>query len=433
MPALTKHTMMRVLSVGGFVTVFAVGFVYFWTGAGGQIPGITDRGKYEVSFLAGDVKNLRETGSASIAGVKVGTVKSETLEGEKTKVTLSLDGKFGPLHKGATVRVGVKSVVGQSYVDIVDGNGAELPDGSQLPVSAVKVPTDVDELLSTFDPTTRKDLSGAIQALDRATGGTSENTAKLMTGLGDLGREGFTAIDALSAQSRDLEQLVAETNTLMNALDTGQGQIADVVHDARVLTQATAGQSESIKETMRSMPALLSTARTATGKLSDLSGSLAPVAADLRTAAPDLSVALQQLPSVTADLRGLLPALNGTLDAAPATLSRIPRLGNDLDAFIPAARVTLKDVNPMLSYLRPYGRDIGAMLASFGASMDVVSENGIRPIRVAPIFNTRSYAGNPFPLSIDPLHWNNPYPAPGAAGEPKPFKGKYPRLERESK
>lgn len=433
MIGMTKHAMMRVLSVGGFITVFAVGFAYFWTGSGGQIPSVTDRGKYEVSFIAGDVKNLRETGSASIAGVKVGTVKSQTLDGEKTRVTLSLDGKFGPLHKGATVRVGVKSVVGQSYVDIVDGNGAALPNGSRLPVAAVKVPTDVDEILSTFDPKTRKDLSGAIQALDRSTVGTSENTAKLMTGLGELGREGFTAIDALSAQSRDLEQLVAETNTLMSALDTGEGQIADVVRDARILTEATAGQSDAIKQTMRSMPALLDTTQTATGKLGDLSGSLAPVSADLHAASPDLSTALEQLPPVTEDLRALLPALNGTLEAAPETLSRIPRLGNDVEAFIPAARTTLKDVNPMLSYLRPYGRDVGAMLANFGASMDVVSENGIRPIRVAPIFNARSYAGNPLPLSIDPLNWNNPYPAPGAAGDPKPFEGKYPRVERESK
>ena len=433
MKKLDKHAIVRLISVGGFVAVFAGGFVHFWTGAGGSIPGITGRGQYQISFVTDQVKNLRRSGDASIAGVVVGSVKDETLDGSRTKVTLSLDPDVAPLHQGATVRIGLKSIVGQSYVDIVDGEGTEIPAGGTLPDQAVIEPVDVDEVLGTFDPKTRKALSGTIRSLAATTHGTSGSLDQLMTGLGSLGREGYTAVDAIAAQSDDLRSLVRETTTLMNALDSGQGQIASVVSDARQLTMATSQQKDALAHSMRSMPSFLATARSATGSLTGLGGALAPVAADLRKAAPDLNVALAQLPSTTRDLQGLVPDLDATLTTAPATLKRVPAVGSDLHALLPAAQVTLGDINPMLDYLKPYGRDIGAMFANFGASMDVVSENGVRPIRVAPIFNTRSLAGNPLPLKFDPLHWNNPYPAPGQAGNPSPFKGSYPQVRSESK
>lgn len=423
----------RLISVGGFVALFVGGFLYFWTGSGGDLPGITDRGRYEVSFMTDDVKNLRTTGDVSIAGVIVGEVKDQTIENGKTRVLLSLDRSAAPLHEGATVRVGVKSIVGQSYVDVVDGKGPEIAEDSTLPDSAVREAVDIDELLATLDPKTRRELTGTVRSLGVATDGAGEDLSRLMSGLGDLGREGYTAVDAIAAQSSDLKAFIREATTLLDALDTGRGQIATVVGDARRLTEATSGQRGSIEDTMRTMPHLLASAKVATGRLGELSGSLAPVAADLRRAAPDLSTALVQVPAVSRDLRGLVPALDDTLAAAPATLDRVPTFSADVRAFIPSAQAALRDVNPMLAYLKPYGVDLGAMFASFGASMDVVAENGIRPIRVSPILNSRSFAGNPLPLTLDPLHWNNPYPKPGRAGDPAPFEGKYPRVERDPK
>lgn len=430
MKTLSKQSIARVISVGGFGLVSAVGFVHFWTGAGGTIPGVTDQGRYDVSFIADNVSNLRPSGDVSIAGVVIGKVTKETLVGGRTRVDLSLDGSVAPLHDGATVRIGMKSIVGQSYVDLVDGTGSTMPAGSTLPAAAVTPPVDINHVLSIFDPKTRKSLSGTVQALATATGGTSKSLDALMTGLGQLGRQGYTAVDAIAAQSNDLRSLVGETNSLMNALNTNEGQIASLVQNAQRLTVSTSNQSAAIAQTVQSLPSLLATARTATGSLGALGTALTPVAANLRAAAPGLTTALDQLPAVTSDLRGLLPDLDATLGLAPATLTRVPAFGSELSSLLPAARVTLADVNPMLDYLRPYGRDIGAMFASFGGAMDVVDANGVRPIRVAPIFNSRSVTGLPLPLTIDPLHWNNPYPVAGTVGSPTSFKGSYPRVQK---
>ncbi len=431
--SLTRVPLSRIVSVFGFVALFCWGLGYYLTEVGAEIPGITATDDYQVAFRADDVKNLQVGGDVSIAGVVVGEVSDQQVSGPGARVVLDISPEAAPLHQGAHVRVGMKSVVGQSYVDVVDGDGAVIPSGAALPGSAVQPTVDIDEVISTFDPGTRRALRGTLRSLGAATAGTARDVDRMMTGLGDLGREGHTALQALAAQSGDLQALTREATVLLNALDTGRGQISTVVRDAQRLTEATAGQRAAIARTVRAMPALTYRARAATAKLEELAVPLTPVAADLERAAPELNRALVQLPSVSRDLRGLLPALDATLDRAPATLDRIPPVGADVRALIPRASLTLRDVNPALTYVMPFGTDIGAMFASFGASMDVVAENGVRPVRLAPIFNTGTIRGNPAPITRDPFNWNNPYPRPGQAGHPAPFRGEYPRVERARK
>lgn len=430
---MTSRPTGRLLTVVGFLAVFAGGFVYYWIQAGGDIPGVTSSDDYRVSFASPDTKNLLDNADVTMAGVRIGHVEKMDLTEGGARVELALDDNAAPLHRGATARIGVKSLLGSSYVDIKDGNGPVLPSETTLPKSAVKEATDLEDIVASLDPRTRAELSGAIQSLARTTEGTDKDLGRIMEAVGDLGREGYTVMDAIADQSTDLRALTRESAILMQTLDTGRGRIATMVRDANTLTKATAGQRRALEQTMRAMPPLLTNAKAAVGKVRKLSGSLAPIAADLKAAAPGLNDALMELPAVTDDLRGLLPSLDGTLRAAPSTLSRIPTFGSDVRNLIPHADLALRDVNPMLAYLKPYGRDIGAMFANFGASLDVVSENGVRPVRLASIFNDHAIKGVPAPLTLNPLHWTNPYPAAGAAGDPAPFKGKYPRLEREPK
>lgn len=420
----------RLLVVAAFIGTCAVFFGYFWASAGGHIPGITTKHDYRVAFTTKDTVNLVPSGDVRMAGVVVGEVLERNLEGGHARIVVGLDETAVPLHDGATVRIGMKSLVGSSYVDVVDGNGPEIASGTELPANAVLPSTDLRAVVQGIKPETRKDLGATIQSLGKATGGRQPEIQQLMVGMGRLGRQGHTALDAIAAQSKDLKALTREAKVLIQALDTGRGDIATLVTDAQRLTAATAGQRKAIEATMRGLPGLLRTVNTAAGDITDLSGSLAPIAARLRTASGDLNAALVELPATTRDLRGLLPSLDRTLDAAPGTLSRIPRLGSDVRALVPAARTLLADVNPMLAYLKPYGKDVGAMFANFGASFGFTAEDGLNAVRLAPVFNENSVRGYPLPFML-PNHWTNPYPKAGTAGDPAPFTGKYPRVERE--
>jgi phospholipid/cholesterol/gamma-HCH transport system substrate-binding protein len=420
-------------TVLGFTLFCAIGFGWLWAQAGGTIPFLAEPGDYRVSFVTDDVKNLRSTGDVKVAGITVGRVESsEIIDGDRVRVELSLDESAAPLHDGVTVRVGVKSLVGSSYIDVVDGKGARLDSGSEIDAGNVVPAVDVDELLETLDKPTRKSLTGLFRSLDTATRHTGQEVDALMTGLGRVGREGHTVLDALAAQGDDLTALTVEVRQLLDALDTGQGQIADLVSDAQLLTSATADKKAEIEHLVREMPGLLRNVRRGAVSLRTLSGPLHPILVSLRKASPDLTSALVNLPSVTRDLEGVLPHLDVTLDRLPATLDELPEFSKALRQLIPDSRLLLRDVNPTLGYLAPYGMDLGAMLASFGGSFDTVAEDGIRPIRLtATSEGVATVKGNPVDLTNRGTWWLNPYPEPLSADKPAPYKGTYPRLRRD--
>ncbi len=425
----------RTATIGVFTLGCAGFFGYLLVQAGAEIPGVNSAAGYHVFLVADDVDNLVPYSDVDVAGVQVGKVGDMTRNGKGIRLELRLDPVAVPLHQGATVQVSEKSLAGQSYVKVVDGQGPVIPSGTVLPASAVKPSVQLRDVLAGLDPKTRAALAATIQSLGTGTQGSEQSVSQLMAGLGELGQNGYTALDAVSAQSEDITKLAGELTTVLSALNTGQDDLASTVRDANTLVQATAGQRTSIEDTMRRLPGVLGSAQTATGRLTELSHTLAPVAANLRSAAPELNTALEQLPQTTSDLRGLLPSLDGTLTEAPATLDRVPQsLGTDAQALIPELRSRLQDLNPMVGYLAPYGRDLGSFIANFHAGFAYKGADGRSVLRLSPFVNAQSVKADPLGyLTKDLLIGSNGYPAPGGQADPQQFSGAYPRLYPEPK
>lgn len=408
-------------------TVTCLGvLVYFVSGTEIRVPLLEEERPYTMSLVLTDIDNLVPAGDVRIAGVQVGEVRSVEPAPAGVLVGFELISDAVPLHEGVVVRVGEKSLVGETYLEIEDGDGAELPAGTVLPPSSGRSSVQLYDLLASLDQETLDSLGSSIDSLAVGTADTRAQTAELVAGLGRLGREGHTALDAIAAQSEDLTELARQTTTVLAALDTGNGQIADLVGGANRLTEATAGQRTSLEETVRLLPGTLDSARTATGDLQEIAVALSPVAGDLRSAAPMLAQALQQLPDVSGDLRGLLPALDGTLQQAPATLDRVPTFGEDVRDLVPGSQSLLSDAVPMLAYLKPYGPDIASWVTNFNSVLQYTDEEGHHYARMQPIVNE----GLPeLPVEGPSLNLQeNPIPESGRGGFPGPT-GNYPRIE----
>lgn len=423
----SKKPLVVVLTVA---VICVVGFVYLFTRAGGHLPGQSDG--YRISFRTDDIKNLQPAGEVRIAGVKVGTVRSQEVDGEQAEIELQLDDDVAPLHEGATVRVGLKSVIGQSFVEIRDGDGAEIPEGTVLSGDSVIPAVDVDEVIGTLDRPTRQAISEFLRSIGASTKGRAPEIDQLLQGVGYLGRDGHTAVTALQRQDEDLAALVNDANTILLALNTGRDQLGLLVDNAQTITEVTAGQRDDLEATVRNLPALLDAATEATATLDGLGEDLAPVARDLDRAAPDLSAALVDLPSVTHDLRALLPSMDASFGRAHDTLVLVPDLARGLSALAPQVDGLLSDLSPVVAYMQPWTLDLGSFFGNFGASFDEPIENGVQPVRLAPIFNEYSVRNNPLDLTtLNPLHWVNPYPDAGGALDPHPYRGTYPRVQQD--
>jgi phospholipid/cholesterol/gamma-HCH transport system substrate-binding protein len=421
---------LRLLTLVSFTAACTGLFGYLWVNSGGTVPGVTGD-DYRLTVPVADVDNLVYFSDVRMAGVTVGKVREiENTDEGHARVVFALDPGIGPLHEGVTVRMGAKTLVEETYVEVRDGDGAPLPDGATLPDSAVQPGVQLDDVLRSLDPETRAALGSAVRSFGAGTAGRQGDVGGAVQGLGALGRDGHSVLDALAAQSEDLKAMSANTTELLQALDTQQGQIATMVGNAQRLTEATAGGRTDLEATMRELPGVLDSARAASTSLVELSDALGPVAADLHTAAPFLSGALRELPAVSQDLRGLLPPLTGTLDGAPATLDRVPTFGEDARSLIPQAQLALGDLNPMLGYLEPYGPDLAAFFTNWaGGLANSVDVHG-RYARPMFLFSEHSLRSSPVPTDAV-VDRSNAFPDPGQSVDPGPFEGPYPRVERD--
>lgn len=413
-----QSTLGKVVALGTFFVLSLVYTGYLLNKAGVEAP-FSNAESYTLSFETPDADNAIAVGDVKLAGIDAGKIQSVTREHGKAHMVVGLDPKAVPLHQGVSVRIGAKSLAGESYIDVRDGHGAPLPGGTHLPPQAVQPGVQLRDIVQSLDPKTRTSLGSLIRTAGAGTAGSKEDVANAMNGLGHLGRQGYTAVDAISAQSKDLTELAQQTNTVLDALNTGQGQVATLVGNAQQLTSATSGQQKSVADSVQRLPGVLNSTQRATGKLRELSTSVGPVAKDLKESAPYLNTTLQQLPATTRDLRGLLPDLTGTLNQAPDTLQRVPATAQDVSALVPQARSAMTQLNPMLSYVKPYGPELGAFFSNFGAMLNYTDAAGIHFFRLQPdLGNEGIVKGVPAPLP-KVLTNSNPYPQPGGSVAPK--------------
>lgn len=416
---------LRGLTIVAFVALCALIFSFLWTQAGGKIP-LVSRAGYQVTVPYKDIDNLVFQSDVRIAGVDVGTIEKIEVDGPAAMVTLELDDEVAPLHEGAVITLRNKTMIEESFLEIVDGDGKEYADGSTLPTSAAQESVQLNDVLTSLSAETRQDLSKVIRSGGAATKDTREDVDAVLTGLGDLG-DNAGALEALSQQSADLRSLVTSSNQVLKALDTQQGRIVSLTRNAQTITNVTADHEADVKAVMRALPPLLVTTEKASGSLTALAKPLSTVSHNLRDAAPDLNGALLELPATTRDLRGVLPSLNVTLDRAPATLKRLSPFTKAASPLVETLAVNVADLNPMLAYLQPYGLDLVSYWANhvgFGASSD---GNG-KIARVKPVVNVNTLnLGAPLKAGT----FFNPYPAPGQHMNPQGFQGSYPKIEED--
>lgn len=423
--ALLHHIRLGV--VLAFVAVCVLLFGYLWTNSGGRIPLVSDEG-YRVSATVPHVSNLAHHSDVMVAGTPVGEVVEMQPAGEQARVVMQLEEEAAPIHEGATIRVRSKTLLQETFLEITDGDGAALRPGAELPEDAGTPETDLNDVLNDLDEPAREALASTAQSLGVASEDSRESISRALTGLGHIGREGGVAVDALASQSDALERVTGHTATLLAALDTRQGQIAQLVDDADTVTRATSEGSDQIEAVVRELPGVLNAAREATDEVTELSAALEPVASDLNAAAPELRAALEELPGTAQDLRELVPSLDGALDVAPETLTRVPTVSDQAQELLPEVHTALADVNPMLSYLRPYGHDLAGFFSTTEPAAALAPNGWLS--RLQPVLNDKSVRGVPLDTN-ELINRMNPYPAPGSLEEPGPFTGEYPRVERE--
>jgi len=211
------------------------------------------------------VAGLNLQSAVRIAGVKVGDVRTITLEGGKARVVLGL-GNDVVVYSDATVSLGSIGILGEKFVDLAPGHSAkgQLPDGVPLPS---KAGVSLDNLMETLADI-GKNVKGITQSLNESIGGEQgrqkldeivDNIRVLTAEFRNMAQENHGAInhtmanvEALSADLRDrLPKLASQFESLgknLNAVvEENRPELKGIVGDVRKLAQGFQGTADNLK------------------------------------------------------------------------------------------------------------------------------------------------------------------------------------------
>ena len=396
---------------------------------------------YKVQAVVPTAVSLAKAADVREAGVNVGRVAKLGDRGDQTVLQLNIDDKYSPIYRDAHVLIRAKSVAGENYVELNPGTKAAgaLPSGAVLPIDHAEEATQIDQLLSVFDKVRRTDLQRALKGLRSGLPNNGRDLNRTLEGAADVPAYGGDALGVLGRDREHVAGLVDSFGRVARALGDRADAIRLFTRQTKVAAQAVAARDTRLREMLDELPSFVHQARSTGARLTTFSTDATPVIRDLRFAVADLVPTVNNLLPAAREGQGMVAELGRFARAGTPAFRQLapfartaPRLTKPLEAF-------LREANPFFAYIAPYGKEIATFFALPGASFQPTDALGHVARIILPL--SRSNLAGALTAEQEkqlqqlsgPMdtRGTNAYPAPGAAGDPKPYSGTYPRLEAE--
>ena len=335
------------------VLVTAATFLAF----GGKLPW---QSEYELKAIVASGLELQSRSPVRIAGVEVGRVKKvERGPGNTAIVTLTIKEPGLPIHSDATLKIRPRIFLeGNFFVDLKPGtpHAPVVDSGHTLPLSQTAVPVQLDEVLSSLQTDTRKQLVRLVHGLSVAL---DDGGAQVLSeSLAEWG-PAFVPVAIASEAMRgidddDLSRLIAGSETTARALASRDRQLVTLIDGLDRTVTALASRRVELERSLPELDALLGEAPAALRAVDEALPSTRALAIEARPALREAPTTLRLADPVLAQARALgapgeVPALLRQLDPALDDLAPLePRLTAVFDRVTPVMQCARENVIPTL-------------------------------------------------------------------------------------
>jgi phospholipid/cholesterol/gamma-HCH transport system substrate-binding protein len=380
---LASHTFSRVIAAVVLIAAVAVVAVVLLGNRGGS---------YTVHARFQNASQLVKGNLVQVAGVSVGKIEGIDLtpDGQADVRMKITDAGYRPLRRGtkAIVRQASLSGVANRYIDLqlpAADHQQKIPAGGVIDQSDTTTAVDLDQLFNTFDPKTRKALSGVIRgyAASYESKGAQANAgwAYLNPSLAASSRL-FKALDAdtpmlkrfitessqlvgdLAARSSDLAGLVDHLATTTGAVGRQKRALATAIGDLPDFMRRADTTFVNMRATLDELEPLVDESKPVARKLRPFLAELRPLARNARPTLRDLS-ALVRSPGAGNDLIELTRSSVPVRDAA---VGPIKRDGKERQGAFTGSTKALQEAIPELATARPYAPDLTGWFDDFSHS-----------------------------------------------------------------
>lgn len=307
-----------------------------------------DGGGYALEVVFDQAHGLVEGGEVRAAGIDVGSVQRIELGPDglpHVRIHVSQDYR---MRRGGRADIRFFSVSGEvnRYIELHQGSGRPLDDGATILAGRTDQPVEIDQVLSTLDPATRRDTHTLLSRLDQTTRGRGADIERTLRFSARALRETASLIGEVRGDGRALRTVLRDGRTVVGALATQRGALGATADELAGLLSTTASRQRELAQGIAGLPAGLRSPRLA------LERTRASVTR-LRALIADARPAVHRLVPFARELRPTLAAAVPALAQARSLVRDAPRDLRSLDVLLKTARPVLSELNPVLRTANP--------------------------------------------------------------------------------
>ncbi|WP_187369040.1 MlaD family protein [Baekduia soli] len=367
-----------------------------------------------------EATQLADEADVRISGVPVGKVTSVQTNPQtgRSDATIELDRDYAPMPSDARAILRQKTLLGETYVELTPGtpSAPKIPDNGRLAQSRVAPTVELDEILRTFDPETRKAFQTWIQAQAQSVDGRGADLNAALGNLAPFAQDTTKVLQILNGQKAAVRQLSRNTGEVFAALSERDGQLASLITNSNRVFSTTAQRNQELAAAFKALPTFEKESAATLERITRFSDNANPVVTALRPAARELSPTLQATAKLAPDLRALFTNIGPLVDASKRGLPATQQFLDQLHPLLAEFHAPLSELNPILDGASLYKSELAAFFANSAASTQASTPSTTRG--APPIHYLRtSNPLNPEMLSVYsqrlPTNRSNPYALPG--------------------
>ena len=366
-------TIANILVICTFVLACFGLLLFLWESFGGPVPLKPKGYRFQVNFPNG--LQLAEQSDVRISGVPVGRVVTVKESNGKAQATLEMDSRYAPVRANMTARLREKTLLGETYVQLVPhGNiGPYVPDEGQLPERKVEPSVTLDEVLSTFDPRTRRLFQAWQQTWAASFRGRGEDINAFFASLEPFVDEANKLVRLLGTQEEAVTAAIHNTGVVFNALGGRDRQLEGLIVNGERTFRAAASASQEFADAWKALPAFEASSTRALRAIDSFQADADPYLDQFRATEIQLAPTLRALNSFAPPLKHFLTGLGGWASASEKGLPAFERSLALTTPVLQELTPLLRNLNPFLQYLGDYEPELQAFFANITAATNATS------------------------------------------------------------
>jgi virulence factor Mce-like protein len=344
--------------------------LYLWESFGGPVP-LKPKG-YQFTVGVPRSLALAEQSDVRISGVNVGHVIALKLGKEGRSVaTVELSSQYAPIRADTHAILRQKTLLGETYVQLIPQgrplgkSGLYLPDGGRLPQSQVEPSVTLDDILSAFDPKTRRDFQVWMQSVAAGITGRGEQINSDFAVLQPFAEHANQLVGILASQEGAVTALIKNTGVVFDALSERDHQFQGFIVNGERTFHAAAEESAAFADAFKAFPTFEHNSQVSFKEFDKFSTIANPFLDEFRPTQRQLSALVQAAEPFAPVYDSFLTSLGPLTKAANKGLPKVKQVTNLTVPLLENLRPVLHNFDPFLQFIGQYVPETLASFANF--------------------------------------------------------------------